>query len=157
MLKRTLIIVLLTIGLSACKDRVIIDVFEDLPAEGWMYEDSVALEFEITDTTHYYQMFVNLQINANYGWENFFTKMTLISPSGESTSSSVELILAEKSGKWKGSGLGDIITFQEAIQKRKTFTESGTYQVIFEQNMREEPWENIKSIGIRIEKQEEIF
>lgn len=148
---------LLAFGLSACNNNVIIDVYEDLPAEGWKYEDSVSLEFDIEDTTHYYQVFVNLQIHANYAWENFFTKMTVISPSGEVNTESVELILAEKSGKWKGSGLGDIITYQEAVQKRKTFKQSGTYKVILQQNMREEPWENVKSIGIRIEKQEEIF
>jgi len=156
-LKRTIIVLLLAFGLSSCNDQVIIDVYEELPAEGWKYEDSVSFDFDIEDTTHYYQLFVNLQIHADYAWENFFTKITLIGPSGEQTTESVELTLAEKSGKWKGSGLGDIITYQEAIQKRQTFKQSGTYRVILEQNMRQEPWENLKSIGIRIEKQEEIF
>lgn len=136
---------------------MILDVYEELPSEGWSYEDSVELSFDITDTTHYYQLFINLRINAKYKWENFFIKMTIVSPSGEEKTSVEQLILAENSGKWRGSGIGDIITFQEPIQKRKTFKEKGTYKVILKQNMREDNWQNLRSIGMKIEKQEEIF
>ncbi|NBV56309.1 MAG: hypothetical protein EBR72_00655 [Bacteroidetes bacterium] len=69
----------------------------------------------------------------------------------------ISIPLAEKSGKWLGTGLGSTITFQEPILHRKLFDLHGKYYITLEQNMRLENLSNVISAGIKVNKQEEIF
>ena len=152
-----LLLFILIVGFSACSEDVIIDVFEELPSSGWEYDDAVEFEFEIEDISHYYQIWTNLQINGDYSYSNFFIKTSLTAPDSSVSEKEVELILAEKSGKWLGSGLGDIISFQLKNGAPISFKQKGKYHFRIEQYSREEVASNIKSIGIKVETKEEIF
>ena len=78
-------------------------------------------------------------------------------PDSSSKEYNIPLQLAEKSGKWLGSGLGDVITFRIPVFHRKFLTQKGKYTVSISQDMRLESVPNIVSAGLRVEQQEEIF
>lgn len=116
-------------------------------------EDSV----EILDPNFYYLLSANVRTTSDYAYSNIHLKLSIISPNGEKTAYKVPVTLAEKSGKWKGSGIGGVITLQSPILNRKLFNQKGIYHLVLEQNMRLENLPNVTSAGIRIEQQEEIF
>jgi gliding motility-associated lipoprotein GldH len=64
----------------------------------------------------------------------------------------VELPLANKEGKWLGSGMGDIFEHRIPIQQNARFDKQGMYHFSFEQNMRLNPLPHIMSVGLRVEK-----
>ncbi|MBT5273814.1 MAG: gliding motility lipoprotein GldH, partial [Flavobacteriales bacterium] len=71
----------------------------------------------------------------------------------------IELELADKIGKWKGSGLSDIREFEYLFAKNKVFSKKGNHSINIEQAMRFGAKEKIQSlehvsdIGLIIRKQ----
>ena len=147
-------ILISTIG---CTKDTLINSYMDLGKDGWSYDEVLTDSFEINHPDHYHQMLTNLRINSDYSFANIQLKITLLKPDSTTQVFPISIPLAEKSGKWLGSGFGSTITFQEPILHRKLFDQLGTYHITLEQNMRLENLSNIISAGIRINKQEEIF
>ncbi|MDG1046447.1 MAG: gliding motility lipoprotein GldH [Bacteroidia bacterium] len=140
-----------------CTKDTLVNSYMDLGKDGWAYDEILTDSFEINHPDHYHQLLTNLKINTDYSFANIQLKITLLKPDSTSQVFPISIPLAEKSGKWLGSGLGSTITFQEPILHRKLFDLSGKYYITLEQNMRLENLSNIISAGIRINKQEEIF
>ena len=137
--------------------NTLVNSYLDLGGDGWSYEETLTDSVEIAHPDYYHQVLANLKINNDYSFANIQLKITLLKPDSTSQIFPISIPLAEKSGKWLGSGFGSTITFQEPILHRKIFDQSGTYHIALEQNMRLENLSNIISAGIRINKQEEIF
>lgn len=157
MKKLIVFILILASGLTACQDGALLDVYEDFPEGQWNYDQVLEMEFDIQDTSVYYQWFANLKINSDYEYSNFFMKMKVTAPDSNVSEEVIALTLAEKSGKWLGSGLGDALTYQIPISNKKVFKQSGTYKVTLEQHMRKEIIPNVLAAGLKLNKQEEIF
>ena len=64
----------------------------------------------------------------------------------------VNLPLCESDGKWYGSCLGDNCDIAVEIQHDAKFPMAGRYTFTIRQDMRVNPLENIKSVGLRVEK-----
>ena len=136
---------------------MLVDSFHELPASGWTYEHTLTDSFTIEKPGHYHAIFCNLRINGDYPYANIHVKLSIQHPDSTTTEHKIPLTLAEKSGKWLGSGLGDAITYQTPILHRKFFNKKGTYTITLAQDMRLENMPNVLSAGIRVEQQEEIF
>lgn len=134
-----------------------VDNFHDIPEEGWQYQNVVIDSFEVTNPHLYHQYYVNLRINGDYAYSNIHVKLTTISPDSSTKEEIIPILLAEKSGRWLGSGLGDVLTFQVPVMGKQEFKQKGKYTVKLEQYMRLEFLPNIVSAGMKIEQQEEIF
>ncbi len=143
--------------MSSCEDRAILDRYDNIAAYGWAYEDVMDFEFEVDDTSHYYQWFANLKISSDYPYSNIHLYLSTTAPDSSVRQEVVSIKLAEKNGKWLGQGVGRTISFQEAFPKRMQFDQRGIYGVKLKQYMRVDTLLQVKSAGIRIEKQEEIF
>jgi len=158
LLKKYLFILAITAFLFAgCNEDVLVDEYHTLPVSGWEYKDVITDSFEVSEPGHYHQLSANLRINGDYPYANFHVKMNITFPDSSSKEYNVPLQLAEKSGKWIGSGLGDVITFRIPVFHRKFLTQKGKYTVSISQDMRLESVPNIVSAGLRVEQQEEIF
>ncbi len=142
---------------AGCNGDVLVDEYHTLPVSGWEYKDVITDSFEVLEPGHYHQLSANLRINGDYTYANFHVKMNITFPDSSSKEYNVPLQLAEKSGKWLGSGLGDVVTFRIPIFHRKFLTQKGKYTVSISQDMRLESVPNIVSAGLRVEQQEEIF
>ena len=77
--------------------------------------------------------------------------------SGE-VNDTIELMLAGKNGKWKGSGISDVREFKHSLKKEKSFSKKGKYSINIEQAMRYGASEkiqhlpNILDVGLIIKK-----
>jgi len=137
--------------------NTLVNSYLDLGGDGWSYEETLTDSVEIAHPDYYHQVLANLKINNDYSFANIQLKITLLKPDSTSQVFPISIPLAEKSGKWLGTGLGSTITFQEPILHRKLFDLHGKYYITLEQNMRLENLSNVISAGIKVNKQEEIF
>ena len=153
------IFILLAAGFlaSGCNSSVLVDSFQTLSEEGWLYQDIVADSFEVTEPGFYHQVSANLRFKSDYPYANIHLAVSITYPDSTTSDYKVPIELAEKSGNWLGSGLGDIITFQVPILHRKILNQKGKYTVTIAQDMRLESLPNIVSAGLRVEQQEEIY
>lgn len=142
---------------SACSDDALVDRYHVLPEEGWHYEHIVTDTFCVENPDFYHQIFANLRVSGDYPYANIYLKLNITTPDGSKKSEILSVGLATKSGKWLGSGLGDVVTFQAPILHRKYLDQKGKYTVEIEQNMRLETLANVLAAGLRIEQQEEIY
>jgi gliding motility-associated lipoprotein GldH len=138
--------------LSSCDPDRLFDENKSIPGAHWYYKNTVPFDIQITDTTRWYDVYINLRVTSDYAYNNMFLWLSTTSPSRQTDKRRVEIRLADERGKWLGSGLGDIYDYQfPAIQKVK-FPVSGFYRFELEQNMRDDTLNHVKAVGIRIAK-----
>ncbi len=155
--KQVLLLLLIVFTITACRQNVVINQYHVIPDETWNYEFVIKDTFSIYNPDFYHQTYANLRINGDYPYSNIHLKYTIIAPDSTSKTEKVTIKLAEKDGKWIGTGLGNIITYQTPVLDRDIFKQTGTYTVKLEQYMRLENLPDVISAGIKVEKQEEIF
>lgn len=88
----------------------------------------------------------------SYKFSNLYLFINSYFPGGSHTRDTIELILADHTGKWYGSGFGNIKEYQVLIRKGVVFPVTGVYKIGIEQGMRENNLLGIEDIGIRIER-----
>lgn len=142
--------------LIGCNSDVLVDQYHSLPESGWHYKNVVMDTFQ-PQSDYYHQLYANVRINGDYGYSNLYVRLTIIAPDSTATKEVINLKLAENSGKWLGSGIGDAITFQLPILGKQTFKQKGTYTIKIEQYMRLENLPNVLSAGIKVQQLEEIY
>lgn len=152
MLKYFWSIPLLFLVLSSCDPNRIYDTYSPIPKTGWDYEQRLSFEAGIADTSQLYNLYVNIRHTDDYAYSNLWIKIYTTYPSGKLLENRVNLPLADKSGKWLGSGLGSVISNQVLIQANARLPEKGNYRFEIQQDMRSNPLPEVMDIGIRVEK-----
>jgi len=138
--------------LYSCDSSV---VFEDnikLPENRWEQKNIIEIKTEITDSITPHNIYINVRNAGGYQFSNLFIFFTTQTPSGKMERDTVEIMLADASGKWLGDGLGDIWDNRQLFKNNFRFPEKGTYTFLLEQAMRIDPLPQIMDVGVRIEK-----
>jgi gliding motility-associated lipoprotein GldH len=136
----------------SCKSNKVYDSFEPIPGSVWNY--SKPLEFKVTmkDTNQIYNIYLNLRHKSLYQMSNLFVFVSTKAPSGDMVKDTVEFILADPSGKWYGSGLGDLLTYRRIYKRNIRFGQVGVYTFTLQQAMRVNDLPHITDAGLCIEK-----
>jgi hypothetical protein len=119
----------------ACNNSVIYDNSKDIEDGVWNVNDAKSFSVNIDDSLKAY---------------NFFMKIKY--PNGEISVDTIECFLADKTGKWLGSGIGKYRDNQIMIRQKGLFPMTGNYEFILQHGMRTEDGNisGIYSVGIRI-------
>lgn len=146
-----LLLFLMMLNLS-CNDNIIFEEHKVFEQQVWKKSDIVKLEPEITDTLQPYNIIFNVRHSNQYYNNNLWVRIETIYPSGRSQEDVVDIPMANKEGRWYGSGSGNVINNEVQIQERALFPEKGKYTLLIEQYMRMESLPEIMNVGIRLEK-----
>jgi len=144
-------VIVLFITLS-CDSSRLFDHSVNLPPEGWHMDSTATFRIEVTDTIALSSFFINLRNNNDYSYRNFYLFLNTTFPDGILARDTIELILADRTGKWLGKGFGRIRDNQIEVRTGLRFPQSGTYIFGIEQAMRDTLLTGIENVGIRIEK-----
>jgi gliding motility-associated lipoprotein GldH len=144
-------ILLLALLGSACQR---IDVFERnkfFPDHSWSSKDKPSFTFEISDTTALYNVMFVIRHTDAYNYNNIWVKMQMKGP-GDSASIRREFVLANSAQGWLGSGIDDIYEHRIPFSARPAPLHKGVYTFTLQQDMREDPLDNVLNVGIRVQK-----
>ena len=147
-----LFIVLAISLLTSCDKKVIFVENKAIPNATWKKGNKVAFTVDIPDTISRLNYFLSIRNKGNYQFCNLYVFMTTIFPNGERSRDTLDCVLADNQGKWRGSGIGDIKSLQIQYLKNVRFGQKGKYTFEFEQAMRTDNLEGIYEFGIKIEK-----
>ena len=139
-------------GMASCSDSHVVDEFKPIRNNVWNYEDIQSLGFSITSVESRHNILLNLRITPDYQYSNIQVKYTLTDPKGRKVSKLVDLLLADKKGKWLGSGIGDVITYQLPLDENIKLKEIGDYSINLEQYMRIDNLIGVKEVGAKVNK-----
>lgn len=143
----------ITMLIAGCDSNRVFEKNVEFKDRTWKIATPANFEFQITDAAKKYNLLMDVRNSIEYPYARLFVNYEL---SGDSTSLFKELISVylfdQKTGKPFGtSGIGDIYDHQFPILKNYTFRKAGTYQMSFQQFMRQDTIPGILAIGLRVE------
>jgi gliding motility-associated lipoprotein GldH len=151
---KQILIVFLLLGVSSCIPSNTYEKNESILHHRWKKEKVKSFDIKISDTTSQYLLFLTLRHTDAYHYSNIWINLETIKPDGKSSKQRVELPLAESSGRWTGKGMNEIYEHKIRLSGNAytKFTQKGTYKIKLQHVMRENPLEEILSVGVRLEK-----
>lgn len=141
-----------TLLVAGCQGNTLYSDFRHLPEEAWKADSLAIFRVDIADTTQLYDVSVELRNDNNYGFANLWLFVDVVSPEGTIRRDTVECLLANPDGSWKGAGWGSLYSLRCPYLPAVRFARTGTYTFRFQQGMRDEQLEGIRDIGLLVEK-----
>lgn len=140
------------ISMISCDRKKVFESYKELDKKGWNKDSVVVFNVLLKDTIKNHNLYVNIRNKGTYAYSNIYLFMTIGSPDGTQRTDTVEFTLAEPSGRWKGSGIGDLHDNQILFKNSVFFPHKGIYKFQIKQGMRDNVLPGIRDIGIRIER-----
>jgi len=142
--------------LSSCGQ---IDFYErntSIPSFRWKADTKITGSFDITDTLSYYNIYVVLRHTDAYKYNNIWLNVGWKTPGDTLRMQKVELVLGHDATGWEGMGMNDIWEVRKRLNIQPQRFRKGTFQYSLSHIMRDEPLEQVMSVGLRVEKTELI-
>lgn len=148
------VLCLLAFGLSSCDPNRVFEDNTDIPDMSWDVKNKLTFDVDITDTTSLHNLYVNVRHASHYPYANLYLFITIKFPNGKLAKDTLECVLADETGQWKGDGMGDIWDNQILWKPKVKFPIPGKYTFEYEQAMRTEQVPFVMDMGLRVEKVE---
>ncbi len=136
---------------TACSDNRIFDEVVKIPSEKWHADDVYTFKVNVSDTTKVYDIYFHIRNTSDYDFSNIWLFIDTQSPNGAEMRDTVEFVLADASGAWYGSGLGDVYSLLLPYKQNIHFPYRGIYSFTFNQAMRTDVLYGIKDVGLRVQ------
>ena len=152
---RTLVLIGTIVMFISCDNNIIFNDYKTFANQTWNSDSIIIWDYSVIDTISKNQLVIKVRHTTDYEFQNLFL---FIKAEKKDT---LELLLANKEGKWLGKGIGDVREVEIVYRKDKAFTKKGKLTFEIEQAMRYGALEkiqhlnNIKAIGLSIQKQDE--
>jgi gliding motility-associated lipoprotein GldH len=144
----------LLILISACDKNRVFDDYKSIPENGWEKDSLVSFDFNIARATQKHNLYLNVRNKTSYNYSNLWLFVEITDPDGTVKKDTIEITLAEPTGKWLGEGFGGLKTRVTIFRRDVTFNKTGIYNIKIQQGMRENNLRGISDIGFRVEKTE---
>lgn len=151
-INKYIIIFICSILLSACNKNIVYSKYITFKDNEWFAKDKAVFDVEITDNANLNDISLMIRHADSYPFSNIFLFVTTKYPDGKILTDTMEVVLANNKGEWQGSGAGDIFDLTVPIKKNVKFPQTGKYQFIFEQGMRQDPLQMMMDFGFEIKK-----
>ncbi len=144
----------LLVMLVSCDSKTVLKDNYDIPDAQWYIKDVPTFTFEINDTTVAYNVFYNVRNNRAYPYYNLYLTHYLYDSTGKAIHQKLdELNLFDPvTGKKLGEGIGDVYDHKILAFKDFKFKKTGKYRIQVKQYMRQDPLQDLVSVGFTIEK-----
>jgi gliding motility-associated lipoprotein GldH len=137
--------------LSACNQIELFEKNTTIPNLKWQNNFNATGIFNITDTTSLYNVFVVLRHTDAYAYNNIWLNIGLQAPGDSMKIQKINLSLVRTDAEgWEGVGMNDIWEVRKPIARLPL--KKGNYAFSIAQIMRDNPLQNIMSVGLRLEK-----
>ena len=126
--------------------------YEHIPGEGWNTNHELEYYPEIAESEIRYDISIELRHNNDYPYQNIYFFVSMMSGDNIIGVDTLQYTLADETGKWFGRGYNAL--FQQSLLYKKgyLFPDTGTYQIVVRQAMRDNLLQGVDDVGIRIEK-----
>lgn len=151
---RTLLLILLFVAgfMVSCDENRVYDTYRHLPESVWQADSLQTFEFSVENTRQQHNLYFNIRNDRSYAFSNLWLFVTITSPNGTALTDTMQVILADPSGKWLGKGFTGIYHSKVTYRSNIFFPEEGKYSLMLQHGMRPQELRGITDIGVRLEK-----
>lgn len=137
---------------SACMEHTVYHSYQSIPTKGWGKGDTLVFRIAIPDSLKTLKLFAEVRNNNKYAYQNLYLVVgSNLQDSTVFETDTLELTLADKDGKWTGSGWGSL--FQSVLPiGTAVIRHPGNYTFKVSQGMKDEQLIGISDIGIKVMK-----
>lgn len=152
-MKRIFFFALCALLLSSCLSKSSYESYHTLESIGWHKDSVLVFPVELNNTTSAFKLYLNIRNRGTYEFSNIWLFINIQSPDGQILKDTVEFTLADETGRWTGSGIGDLFDNRLLYKSNVYFPVSGEYKFSIQQGMRAKRLKGIQDVGILIDKQ----
>ena len=153
--KHLFLILCFGVFVSACTAPPLHTAKYEVSEAGWHKDTVYTSELNVTDTVSPYNFFLHFRHSAEYPYSNFFFFFETKLPNNNVIVDTIECPIARPSGKWLGSGLGDILDNKFIFNFNKRFPKGGLYTFNIKHGMRDTIVPAVLNVGFSIEKNQD--
>lgn len=143
--------ILLLILLDCCQMNELYDVTVAFSDDSWSYDQMVDFEFTVPDTAKSYDLFLQLRNSGLYSYSNIWLFVETKAPNGNVLRDTLEIMLADETGKWLGKGIGNVNEMQVCYKQNAYFLNRGIFKVSIQHAMRDSVLTGIMDLGFRLQ------
>lgn len=147
-----LCVLLIAIFALSCDSSRIFEQNTAMENDLWPKTRQVGFSFDIEDTDQLYNLSINIRNKNDYPYNNIFLLVEMNSPDNKYFTDTLEFDLADKTGRWTGSGIGNVWLNQFPLVKGVKMLVPGTYSVKIGHGMRDDSLVAISDVGLRVER-----
>jgi gliding motility-associated lipoprotein GldH len=151
-LTQILCLFVILLSFASCDPDKVIDDYHSIHNSSWNADSVQNYTFSILRKDQIHNIYFNIRNDRSYAFCNLWLFVTIDPPRGESKTDTVQIILADPSGKWLGKGFSGIYDNRRLFMQNVYFPEPGSYTVHLRHGMRPANLKGITDIGIRVEK-----
>lgn len=139
--------------LAACDKQTIYHSYQSLPAEGWRKKDTLSFNVEVPDSFTYYKLSIEVRNRNDYPYQNMNLSIRYIAPTDTISlpADTIQFSLADKEGKWKGTGWGSLYQSEFSIGSVR-IGKPGNYQFKIAYTFPDQSLNGVNDIGIKLKK-----
>lgn len=119
--------------------------------DSWSKKDTLNFNFKIENTFDKKNINFVVRNNEEYQFSNLYLFIKLKQGKKVISIDTLNYKLADKTGKWLGSGMGSIKEIYFQYKKDLLFTKTGDYTLSVVQGMRKDTLKGIIDFGVNIE------
>ena len=128
-----LFFIIIILFLSCIKENQNYKSFKD---SKWNSEDVIGFNIEVSDSTILYNSNISIRHLKTYSFQNIIMINQHYFKENHISTDTIEILLSEDDGKWKGVGKSDIIEFTHLINPPNNY-QSGIHSFRLELSMRD--------------------
>ena len=148
--KQCVLILFAILVMVSCDVHTLYDQQVTLPEKGWLKNEAVKFDLDISDTITPYHFELTLRHTTNYRYSNLYIFLTTRFPEGKMSRDTIELLLADPTGQWVGKGWGNLRDDDITLKSPLFFPQKGHYQFLVQQAMRPDTLNEITHLGLRL-------
>jgi len=134
-------IFILTIG---CQKNELYDQTISFPDDTWNYD-------QIVDFSLPYDLFLQLRNSGIYSYNNIWLFVETLAPNGNLLRDTLEIKLADETGRWLGKGIGNVNEMQVPYKQDAFFLNRGIFKVSIQHAMRDSALVGVMDLGFRLQ------
>lgn len=136
----------------SCTQNTLFEDNTEIPIDGWDKRTPIMYNIQIEDTINVYDINFNFRHTGLYPRANIYFFTTVYAPDGNFIKDTLQVLLADRKGKWLGKGWGNIWTVNTPYRRVVKFPKKGFYKFEILQGERTDKLEEILDFGIEIVK-----
>lgn len=150
----SIVLLFTIIVFSACNKNVVYQNYQHINSSKWQQDSVLKYYLDIPDSTKIYNLSLNVRNEGRYSYSNLWVFVKIIPPKGNVLNDTIELTLSDPSGKWLGSGLGDLYDRKYPYKTAIFFPVQGFYNIEVRHGMRSEKGvlSGITDFGVTLER-----
>ncbi len=148
------ILFIILMGVSSCGDTPYYNKAFSFKNHIWNQNVKPKFEFEISDTTKFYDMLISVRTTSDYAYNNMWIYLKTTTPSKLEAREPFQIRIADDKGEWLGTKTGTTIQNELKFSKRK-FPEIGKYTWYLEQGITENEIKEVLDVNVQIRQYEE--